>query len=98
LNIHSYNNQDWLAIAKKANWSVVGIATNTGISVRTLERHFLKTLGKTPRKWLTEQRLQQANELIIEGASVKQAAYSLGYRHATNLTRILKSARTLAQV
>jgi AraC-like DNA-binding protein len=82
--------QDWLKMAKQANWSVSKLAKLANISTRTLERHFVKFLGKTPKAWLAEQRQKQAIELLCDGTSVKEAASRLGYQHASTFTRVFK--------
>ena len=77
------DSRDWLALAKQANWSVTKLARLCNISVRTLERHFVKAMGKSPKTWLLEQRQRQAGELLREnGRSVKEIASKLGYKQA----------------
>jgi transcriptional regulator GlxA family with amidase domain len=82
--------QDWLPLAQQANWSVSKLAKLASVSTRTLERHFIKTLGKTPKAWLAEQRQKQALELLADGTSVKAVASQLGYQHASTFTREFK--------
>jgi AraC-like DNA-binding protein len=82
--------QDWLPLAQRANWSVSKLAKLANVSTRTLERHFVKTMGKTPKVWLAAKRQKQALELLGDGTSVKQAASLLGYQHASTFTREFK--------
>ena len=77
------NVQDWQTLARQANWSAVKLAKKCNVCVRTLERHFLKTTGKTPKVWLNEQRQYQAQKAIQSGLSVKESAFQLGYEHPT---------------
>jgi AraC-like DNA-binding protein len=84
------SDQDWLPLAQQANWSVSKVAKLASVSTRTLERHFVKFLGKTPKTWLAEQRQKQALELLCDGTSVKEAASLLGYQHASTFTREFK--------
>jgi AraC-like DNA-binding protein len=58
--------------------------------MRTLERHFLQELGKTPKSWLSEQRQHQALGLLRNGSSVKETAAILGFKHATHFSRDFK--------
>ncbi len=82
--------QDWLSLAKQANWSVTRFAKQCGVSVRTLERYFEETFRETPKAWLREQRQQLAIELLRDGNSVKETAAELGYNHATHFSREFK--------
>lgn len=81
---------DWSTLGQQANWSVVKLAQQLKVSVRTLERQFLKTMGKPPKAWLAEQRLKQAMALLQTGVSVKEVAFHLGYRHAHHFSREFK--------
>lgn len=83
--------QDWLELAHNANWSVGKLAKSCGVSVRTLEGHFLRTNGKTPKVWLSEQRQRIAMELLRNGASVKQTAARLNYKYANHFSREFKN-------
>jgi AraC-like DNA-binding protein len=78
--------QNWPEWARVANWSAATLAQNCGVSLRTLERHFLKEIGKSPKKWLAEQRQQRAFELIQDGSRVKETAALLDYKHPNHLT------------
>ncbi len=82
--------QDWLPLVRQANWSVNELANICNVSTRTLERHFVTTLGKTPKMWMCEQRQKYAIELLRNGTSVKETALRLGYRQPTNFTRKYK--------
>lgn len=82
--------QNWPELAHKANWSVSGLAKNFGISIRTLELHFIKHFGQSPKIWLTKLRQQQAAELVREGLAVKEAAARLSYKHAHHFSRDFK--------
>lgn len=82
--------QDWLEVAIKANWSVAKVAKLCGVSVRSLELYFLKTKGKTPRTWLSEQRQIKGIELLRKGTSVKETAADLNYKYAQHFSRDFK--------
>jgi AraC family transcriptional regulator, transcriptional activator FtrA len=92
VNTKLNQNPDWPKLAKQANWSVEKLAKECNVSARTLERHFLKAMSKTPRQWLAEQRQKQALELLRDGSSVKETAAKLGYKYAGNLARRLRAS------
>lgn len=81
---------DWPCLARQANWSVARLARLTGVTQRALHRHFLGHMGQTPKGWLTSQRRRLAFELLRDGASVKETAARLGYKHAETFSRTFK--------
>jgi transcriptional regulator GlxA family with amidase domain len=85
--------QNWPELAREAKWSVSALAKKCGVSVRTLERFYLKEIGKCPKAWLSEQRQRRAIELLRGGSSVKETAAYLGYKHATHFSREFKEHR-----
>jgi len=78
---------NWPELVRQADWSPLAMAKKCGVSIRRLERYFLKTFGKCPRCWVAEQRHHQAVELLRDGSSVKETATILGYKHANNFSR-----------
>ena len=66
--------QNWPELAQEAEWSAAKLAKKCGVSMRKLERHFLKIMGKSPKAWLTEQRQHQADEMLRQGLPVKVIA------------------------
>jgi len=82
--------QNWPELAKQANWSASKLAKICGVSMSTLERYFLKRMGKSPKGWLSGQRQQQAAAILQEGVTVKETAYYLGYKHPSHLTNEFK--------
>jgi AraC-like DNA-binding protein len=48
-------------------------------------------VGIRTKAWLTEQRQFDAVKMICDGASIKAAASSLGYKHSPNFSRSFKS-------
>lgn len=93
MNIHLKQIQNWSELAKEANWSASELAQKCGVSVRTLQRYFLRKFNKGPRIWLAEQRQYLAIELLRNGFTVKETAASLGYQHANNFSRKFRSIR-----
>jgi AraC-like DNA-binding protein len=82
--------QNWPELARAANWSASALARRCGVSVRTLERYFLRNMGKSPKVWLAEKRQLLAIELLREGSTVKETAGRTGYNHASTFSREFK--------
>jgi transcriptional regulator GlxA family with amidase domain len=78
--------QNWPGLAQAVNWSALMLAKKCGISVRTLERYFLKQMVKNTKAWLAERRQRRALELLSAGFSIKETASCLGYNQPTNFT------------
>lgn len=81
---------NWSQIAYKANWSVSQLTKECGVSVRTLERYFLKHMGTNPKEWLAAQRHHMALSLINDGLSIKEVAARLGYKYTHHFSREFK--------
>src|ERR1035438_6868232 len=58
--------QNWRELAQQANCSPARLAKKPGVSLRTLERHFVKEIGASPKTWCTMQRQCRAIELLRE--------------------------------
>jgi len=82
--------ENWISLARLANWSATKLAKDCNVSMSTLKRFFLRRMGKTPKAWLTEQRQYQAKAAIECGLSVKESAFQLGYQHPTQFSRDFK--------
>jgi transcriptional regulator GlxA family with amidase domain len=91
LNTRLNHIQNWPELAQQAAWLASALAKKCGVSVRTLHRHFLKHMGKNTKTWLAEQRQLKALELLRDGSSIKNTAFSLGYHQSTNFTRKYKN-------
>ena len=83
--------QNWPELARQANWSVAVLAMQCRVSKRTLHRHFLKHMGRSPKAWLIEERQRSALELLRNGSTIKEIATWLGYKQPGNFTRQYKS-------
>ena len=59
---------------------LAGLCRDCGISMRTMERAFLRELGMTVDDWRRQARLMKAVELLVEGRGVKEVAARVGYR------------------
>lgn len=64
-----------------AEWerSVEEVAEASGVSLRTLERIFLKETGLTLGMWRQQARLLESLRLLSEGESVGNVAFQVGY-------------------
>jgi transcriptional regulator GlxA family with amidase domain len=68
--------------------TVAQLAAAGHTSPRTLARHFRETLGTTPLRWLVEQRVRLAQELLeTTDEPVEWVARRAGFGDATNLRR-----------
>jgi AraC-like DNA-binding protein len=56
------------------------LCARAGVSVRTLERMFRKEVGSSFETWRRQVRLMKGVEMLVGGASVKETAYTVGYR------------------
>jgi AraC-like DNA-binding protein len=90
MNNRLHHIKNWPERAGQANYCAETLAKNCGVSLRTLERFFLKEIGKSPKAWLSEQRHGKSVKMLQAGLSVKEAAASLDYKHSTHLSRDYK--------
>jgi AraC-like DNA-binding protein len=81
---------DWAALAKPAGYSAPILAQLHGISLRQLERIFLKSFGVLPHPWLRQLRMQRAMQLLNEKRSIGLIAEELCYRYPQHFTRDFK--------
>jgi transcriptional regulator GlxA family with amidase domain len=64
------------------------LAGRVGVSERTLTRRFGAATGLTPLRYQTELRLERAEHLIGQGATVEGAARAVGFQDARMLRRL----------
>src|SRR5579863_5225377 len=57
------------------------MCTSIGVSVRTLERIFLREAGTDFENWRRQVRLMRAVELLVSGHSVKEVSFAVGYQN-----------------
>ncbi len=71
--------------------SVEDYADLTGRSPSTFLRDFKRQFQSTPRRWLTDRRIEKARELLKDGrTSVTEAAYEIGYENISHFIREFK--------
>jgi transcriptional regulator GlxA family with amidase domain len=89
---HLQRIQDWPQRAHQASYSVSALAKSCSVSVRTLERFYLRAFeGDTPRRWLKRQRMQRAIELLRDGSTIKETSACLGYEDPSHFSREFKN-------
>jgi AraC family transcriptional activator FtrA len=91
MNRRLHQIRDWPERAATANYCVATLAKQEGVSLRTLERYFLKATGKSPKQWLAEER-QHHGMKVLQGCScIKETATTLGYKHTHHFSRDFKA-------
>jgi AraC-like DNA-binding protein len=75
------------------DWTVENMADRVGISASRLHAIFQENLGKSPRVWLTDLRLEHACRLLsTTDLSIAELAYRFGYADQSALTRAMRKA------
>lgn len=78
-------------IANQANGHLLrNVCKKVGVSVRTIERTFLREVGTSFEFWRRQARLMKAIELLVEGWSVKEVAAEVGYRHSSAFVELFR--------
>ncbi len=70
--------------------SIPDMASQFNISSRQFQRLFKKYSGRNPREMVMTFRISQAKELLLHGASVKEAAVGSGYNDMFYFIRVFK--------
>ena len=66
------------------------LCSETGVSVRTIERTFHKEVGTSFEAWRRQVRLTKGVELLVSGYSVKQVAGQVGYCQSSAFVEIFR--------
>ncbi len=77
-------------LARKARYRRSALAALLRVSVRTLDRYFQREYHQTAQEWLNGRRLLRANELLANGAPVKQAAFEVGFKQVSHFSRAFR--------
>jgi transcriptional regulator GlxA family with amidase domain len=73
--------------------STTELAREMGLSVRTLNRRFRQATGMTPLQYLTEQRIDEARQLLLHtNLAITEIALRVGLRDASNFARIFRQS------
>ncbi|WP_369185266.1 GlxA family transcriptional regulator [Streptomyces sp. Y1] len=87
--------QDLIDARFDTRLGLADLAAASGVSERTLTRHFTEATGLTPLRYQQELRVERAEHLIAHGATTETAARAVGFQDARMLRR-LRAARTEA--
>jgi len=69
------------------------LAHEMGLSVRTLNRRFRQATGMTPLQYLTEQRIDEARQLLLHtNLAITDIALRVGMRDASNFARMFRQS------
>ncbi|WP_078911097.1 GlxA family transcriptional regulator [Streptomyces sp. NRRL WC-3742] len=68
--------------------SLADLAGASGVSERTLTRHFTEATGLTPLRYQQELRVERAEHLLAHGATTEAAARAVGFQDARMLRRL----------
>jgi AraC-like DNA-binding protein len=66
------------------------LCARVGVSVRTVQRAFRKDVGIDFESWRRQVRLTKAVELLVNGSSVKQVAFAVGYRQTSAFVELFR--------
>ncbi|MEV0562770.1 helix-turn-helix domain-containing protein [Dactylosporangium sp. NPDC050588] len=84
---------DWIAANLDRPLTLADMATKSGMSARTLNRHFREQLGISPGRWLLDRRIASTRALLEEtDLPVETIAERVGLSSAVNLRRRFRSA------
>jgi AraC-like DNA-binding protein len=80
----------WRELAEKASYSAKRLCKELNISRRQLERYTHEVFGTSPQRWLHNQRLIAASELLKQENSIKSVSFRLGFRWPSHFSREFK--------
>lgn len=84
--------KDMLLAALRDDSSIADIAEACGLSRSYFIKAFRQTVGTTPHRWLLEQRVQKAQELLrMPGQSITDVALLCGFADQAHMTRVFTS-------
>jgi len=86
----SKSGRSWETLAAEAQYRPGALAKLSAVSIRTLQRQFLRHTGFTLGEWLRQRRLQLAYDRIKDGEQVKSVAYGLGFKQLSHFSREFK--------
>lgn len=68
-------------------WDLPRLASTAGMSRARFAHYFKAVLGRTPAHYLSQWRIQTAQQLLQQGKSIQQVAHAVGYGSASAFTR-----------
>src|SRR5690349_22114975 len=84
---------DWRKTARKAAYRVEEIARCAAVTPRELERYFLAAFGTSPKNWIDNLRMQDAQRLLQRGMMIKEVAMRVGLKHPQHFARAFKRVK-----
>lgn len=72
------------------NFSIIDLAQLSGRSLSTFNRDFKKIFNTTPKKWIIKKKMKKAKKMLINGLSVTDCAFELGYNNISNFIKVYK--------
>jgi len=70
--------------------SLAAMCSDAGVSVRTIQRVFRQDTGTSFELWRRQVRLTKAVELLVQGRSVKEITFCIGYRQPSAFVEIFR--------
>lgn len=67
------------------------LCTEVGVSVRTIERAFVKEVGTNFESWRRQVRLTRAVQLLVSGCSIKEVASKVGYCQSSAFVELFRT-------
>ncbi|MDH6113790.1 transcriptional regulator GlxA family with amidase domain [Kitasatospora sp. MAP12-15] len=80
--------QDLIDARFTSRLALPDLAATAGVSERTLTRHFTEATGLTPLRYQQELRIERAEHLITQGATIEASARAVGFQDARMLRRL----------
>ena len=81
---------DWEELAKDSAFKVRVLARTVGVSSESLRLYVRNRFDVSPRKWLSEMRMREAQRMLVKGKLVKEVADALGFAHPTHFSRAFR--------
>lgn len=72
------------------NMTIEDFANLSGRSLSSFNRDFKKKYGETPKRWLTEKKMEKANKLLLANYSVTDCALEVGYSNVSHFIKAYK--------
>lgn len=72
------------------NLDVRDWASLSGYSLSTFNRKFKKKYNMSPKKWITQRKMELASESLKKGVSVSECAMDFGYSNTSNFIKAFK--------
>src|SRR5437899_523044 len=86
VNSRLFSNHDWEAHCAHAHYQGATLATELGLSHRTLRRRIAIAFHDAPHKWLETMRLRKAAQLLLTLLSVKEVSAQLDFKQVSHFS------------